>query len=66
MMTTLKQQVAELRRELAVRQRKFPEWVRAGSLPEKTAEHRIACLRDLITDLESRLPKEPEQGDFLA
>ncbi len=52
MTTTLPQQIAELKRELATRQKLYPDWVATGRLDKKTATYRVAVLKDTIQRLE--------------
>jgi len=47
--TPIAQQLAELRRELATRQRVYPDWVRIHKLSQQTADHRTRALADTIT-----------------
>ena len=58
--------LTELRRELATRHRVYPEWVRAGKLSQRTADHRLAAIASAIALIES-LPVEvePEQMSLL-
>ena len=51
--------LTELRRELATRHRVYPDWVRAGKLSQRTADHRIAAIAGAIALIES-LSVEPE------
>lgn len=51
--TTIPQQLAELRRELATRQRVYPNWVCDNKLSQHTAEHRIQAIIDTIRTLET-------------
>lgn len=51
-MTTIKEEIAELKRELHTRQRVYPEWKVLGKITQKDAEHRIACLESSIKRLE--------------
>jgi len=48
----LADQLAELRRELAVRNVVYQKWVRNGSLRFSVAQRRLAALRAAITTLE--------------
>lgn len=52
----------ELRRELEMRQKLYPEWVSTGRLPKATAEHRIAALESAIELIELT---EPQQQNLL-
>jgi hypothetical protein len=47
--------IAELQRELKVRERLYPHWAEAGKIDPKTAAHRILCLRVAIAMLEEGL-----------
>jgi hypothetical protein len=49
--------LTELRRELATRQRVYPDWIRAVKLSQRTADHRIAAIASAIALIES-LPVE--------
>ena len=51
-MTTIREEIAELKRELHTRQRVYPEWKVLGKITQKDAEHRIACLESSIKRLE--------------
>lgn len=51
--TTIPQQLAELRRELATRQRVYPEWVRSHKLSQATADQRTQAITDTIHTLET-------------
>lgn len=51
--TTIPQQLAELRRELATRQRVYPDWVSANKLSQATADHRQQVLVDIIATLDA-------------
>jgi len=51
--TTIPQQLAELRRELATRQRVYPEWVRSNKLSQATADYRTQAIVDTIRTLET-------------
>ena len=49
---TLADEVAEVRRELALRERVFPPWVRSGRMTQDAADWRMACLRAVLVRLE--------------
>ena len=68
-MKTLDEQVAALRRELALRLRVYPKWIASGKMTQHKAEHEIDCIRDAITTLETfravvpvpvPVPKKPD------
>lgn len=51
--------LSELRRELATRQRVYPDWVRAGKLHPATAALRIEAMQQAIALIEQL---QPQQG----
>jgi len=57
--------LTELRRELATRHRVYPDWIRAGKLSQRTADHRIAAIAEAIALIESSPVVEPEQMSLL-
>lgn len=50
-MASLKAQIAELRRELTVRRRVFPQWVASGKLDQAEADRRCDRLEAAIASL---------------
>ncbi|MDF7809945.1 hypothetical protein [Hymenobacter sp. YC55] len=52
--------LTELRRELGMRERCYPDWVRQGKyqLTRETAALRIAVLRHAITLLKATIPQQ--------
>lgn len=53
--------LAELNRELAMRQDLYPMWVNSGRLTSKTAEHRIAALQKAIELIEATQQPQAKQ-----
>ena len=51
-MTTIKEEITELKRELQTRRGVYPSWQTLGKITKKDAEHRIACLESSIKRLE--------------
>lgn len=51
-MVTLERQVAEIRRELGMRRRKYPEWVQAGRMTQAQADERIGALEAVLETVE--------------
>ena len=51
----LSEQIAELRRELAMRERKYPGWVSSGMLTKARADRQMGCLRAAVATLEKLL-----------
>lgn len=52
----LSRQVAEVRREMAMRKRLYPRWVREGRLEGVTACDRIATMAAVLQTLEQLQP----------
>lgn len=51
---TLDQQIASVRRELAMRHRVYPKWVAAGRMKQDAADHELAAMQavhDTLTGL---------------
>lgn len=46
------EQIAEVRRELALRRRVYPEMIRAGKLKRSTADYSMHCMESVLTTLE--------------
>jgi hypothetical protein len=62
--------LAELRRELRMRQRLYPDWIEKGRIKRADATHRVAALELAIELLEPLVPARleqtpPEQGSLL-
>jgi hypothetical protein len=53
--------LAELNRELAIRQDLYPMWVSYGRLTSKAAEHRIAALQKAIELIEESQRPQAQQ-----
>ena len=66
--TTPEQRLAELRRELQMKQQHYTGWVRDGKLTQRTADHREQVIRDVLADLEKlyQVPPQPAQGQLFA
>lgn len=59
---SMKAVVEELRRELSMRQRLYPQWVRQGRMTAEQMHHRVNCLIEAIADLEARHQPTSQQG----
>lgn len=57
-------QLAELKRELQMRQRVYPRWVREGRLSKDQMDFRVACLIEVIADFEARHAPAAQQGSL--
>lgn len=55
-MITLAAQIAEVRRELAVRSRVYPRLVAEGKLPEARSAMQIARLEAVLETLQAQVP----------
>jgi hypothetical protein len=59
-MITLAEQIDEARRELALRRKCYPKWVKSGTLAPEDAYHQLQCMEAIITTL-MRLDAEQRQ-----
>jgi hypothetical protein len=59
-MITLLDQIKEIRREIALRERVYPGWVQRGRLSEGQATYALAVMREVLKTLE-RLEAETRQ-----
>ena len=59
-----KAQLEELERELKMRQRVYPKWVRDGRMTADQMNHRVACLIEVIADFRARHQPENTQGSL--
>jgi len=57
-------QLSELERELKMRQRVYPNWIKQGRLDRDTANFRIACLIEVIEDFKARHAPAAQQGSL--
>lgn len=53
--------IKELKRELGMRQRLYPDWVASGKLSSQTAEHRIKAIEQAIALLQPLADMEETQ-----
>lgn len=53
----LAQQVACVRREIAMRESCYPRWVGLGKMRQPVADHELAAMRAVLVTLESMQPK---------
>lgn len=42
---TIDEQIAEIHREMALRNNVYPKWVLMGRLTQQKADHQIACMK---------------------
>lgn len=58
-----KAQLEELERELKMRMRVYPRWVREGKMTQEQMDHRVICLREVIDDFRARhAPASQQMG----
>ena len=51
-MITLEEQIAEARRELALRKKVYPTWVKSGKLDMTTAHYQLQAMEAIVKTLE--------------
>jgi hypothetical protein len=65
MTKNLQECIAELRRELAMRKARYPQWIQAGTLTREDANHRYLCLKTVLAKLEKEeADKVAKQGNL--
>ncbi len=60
---TLPAAIAEVRREIALRQRVYPRWIERRKLTQQKADWQIACMKLALANLEDlaqMLPPQPQ------
>ena len=62
--TTPDERLKEMRRELQMRKDVYPAWVTKKQINQHTADHREACLEDVIKDLEMLYNSRVSNGEF--
>jgi hypothetical protein len=61
-MTTYKEQLESAKRELAMRERVYPQWVYAERMTQQKADHEIAAMRAIVATLTPLADREAGQG----
>ena len=64
-MIALAEQIAEAQRELALRKKCYPQWVKSGKLDAGDAQYQIRCLEAMVRTL-MQLDAEQRQLSLLA
>lgn len=59
-MITLAEQIAEAQRELALRRKCYPQWVKCGKLDAGDAKYQLLCQQEIVRTL-LRLDAEQRQ-----
>lgn len=49
---TLDEQIASVEREIVMRARVYPAWVRSGRMSQAKADHERACMEQVLTTLQ--------------
>jgi hypothetical protein len=50
--------ISEMKRELSMRKKVYPDWIRFGKIDKKTAEQRTEIIEWIIKNLESQITKQ--------
>jgi hypothetical protein len=50
-MATYSEQIACVRREIAMRERSYPRWVEAGKMTQEKAEDELAAMRAVLATI---------------
>ncbi len=62
---TIDEQLAEVKREIAMRQKVYPKWIESGSLPKQKADFQILAMEAVLISLqETAKEKAPQAGLF--
>lgn len=62
---TLEQQLASVRRELAMRKNVYPKWVKAGRMKQEVADHEIAAMQAVHDTITAAIEARQNQGKAL-
>ncbi len=62
---TINEQIAEVKREIAMRNKVYPRWIEAGSLPKQKADFQILVMEAVLISLqETAKQTSPQAGLF--
>ena len=64
-MSTTKEKLKELRRELNMRKRVYPVWVMQGKMKQDVSDKQMKILEEIIVDYEEKEKQEDKQGVLL-
>lgn len=59
---SIEEQLAAVRREVAMRERVYPRWVEAGRMTAEKADHEIEAMKNVAATLQHLLDEERGQG----
>lgn len=62
---TLKQQIDCVKREIAMREKLYPDWVQAKRLKPEKAEYELNCMKAVLESLTSEASLEKETAKYL-
>lgn len=62
MTITLEQQIKSVRREIAMRERVYPAWVRGGKMKQENADYEIEAMKSVAATLETLLHEKAAQA----
>ena len=57
---TLEQQMACVKREIAMRKNVYPKWVQSGRMKAEAADHEINCMTAVLRSLETLVRAVPQ------
>ena len=57
---TIEQQMACVKREIAMRKNVYPKWVMSGRMKAEAADHEINCLTAVLRSLETLVVPVPQ------
>lgn len=61
---TLDEIEAEIKREIAMRQRVYPQWILHGKISEQAAAFRVLVLEANLNLIQSEIKRRAPQGDL--
>ena len=62
---TIDEQIAEVKREIAMRNKVYPRWIESGSLPKQKADFQILAMEAVLISLQViAREKAPQAGLF--
>ena len=62
---TIDEQINEVKREIAMRNKVYPKWIEAGSLPKQKADFQILVMEAVLISLQAiAKEKAPQAGLF--
>lgn len=62
---SIEEQFASVEREVRMRRRVYPGWIRAGKMTEEKAEHEIRAMEAVLETLRPMLPAPAQSALFV-